>query len=50
MKKLIIVILFYLPLFLLSQENTDALNLANKILKINEENSLSNPIYHNWCS
>jgi predicted GH43/DUF377 family glycosyl hydrolase len=50
MKKLIIVILFYLPLFLLSQENTDNLNLANKILKINEENILSNPIYHNWGS
>ena len=50
MKKLIIVILLYLPLFLLSQENTDDLNLANKILKINEENILSNPIYHNWGS
>ena len=50
MKKIIIVVLFCLPLCLLSQENTDDLNLANKILKINEENILSNPLYHNWGS
>ena len=38
MKKLIMVILFCLPLCLHSQKNTDDLNLANKILKIDEEN------------
>ena len=44
MKKIIYVVLLYLPLFLFSQINTDDLNLANKISLIDEENILRNSI------
>tara|TARA_B110000008_G_scaffold100856_1_gene103593 strand:- start:195 stop:1274 length:1080 start_codon:yes stop_codon:yes gene_type:complete len=50
MKKIIYVVLLYLPLFLFSQINTDDLNLANKISLIDEENILRNSDYHNWGS
>ena len=50
MKKIITVLIFCLPLYILSQINTDDLDLANKILEIDEENILRNPLYHNWGS
>ena len=45
--KLLFVIL---PTCLISQINTDNLNLANKILEVDKENILSNPSFHNWGS
>ena len=33
-----------------SQTNSDNLNLADKILEVNEENILRNPDFHNWGS
>ena len=48
--RLIVLIWFGIPLNLFSQTNSDNLNLADKILEVNEENILRNPDFHNWGS
>ncbi|MEK9609689.1 MAG: glycoside hydrolase family protein, partial [Flavobacteriaceae bacterium] len=50
MKKIIYGVLLYLPFYLPAQTNTDDLDLAQKILEVNEENILRNPEYYNWGS
>ncbi|WP_282036359.1 glycoside hydrolase family protein [Saccharicrinis aurantiacus] len=50
MKKIIYAILFCFPLQMISQKSTDDLNLADKLLEVNEDNILINADYHNWGS
>ncbi|SNR32027.1 hypothetical protein SAMN06265371_101217 [Lutibacter agarilyticus] len=50
MKMIIYTVLLCLPLSLVAQENTDNLDLANKILEVNEKNILRDSDYHNWGS
>ncbi|WP_345189890.1 glycoside hydrolase family protein [Algibacter agarivorans] len=47
---IIYTVLLCLPLSLVAQENTDNLDLANKILEVNEKNILRDSDYHNWGS
>ncbi|MEK9604587.1 MAG: glycoside hydrolase family protein [Flavobacteriaceae bacterium] len=50
MKKITFIVLLCLPAYLISQVNTDDLDLADKILKVKEENILRSALYHNWGS
>lgn len=50
MKYIIYATLFWLPWNLVAQENTDDLNLTDKLLEVSEENVLRNSEYHNWGS
>ncbi len=49
-KMIIYTVLLCLALSLVAQENTDNLDLANKILEVNEKNILRDSDYHNWGS
>ena len=50
MKKVIYIIVLCLQLNLVSQTSSDNLDLANKILQVDERNILRNSEFHNWGS